>query len=100
MSCFGLEGGSAYTYCCGTELDGFERVFDLEETAFGGEGAGGIDCKLAGDLVGIESDGCLLDTAVCTDIWSAGVKNDKSKGKTKLPYSDRAMNMMAVVLVE
>ena len=28
-----------YAYCCGTEFDGFEGVFDLEETAFGREGA-------------------------------------------------------------
>jgi len=26
----------------GAELDCFERVFDLEEAAFGGEGAGGV----------------------------------------------------------
>jgi len=28
-----------YAYCCGTELDSFEGVFNLEEAAFGGEGA-------------------------------------------------------------
>jgi hypothetical protein len=27
---------------CAAELDGFEGVFDLEETAFGREGAGGL----------------------------------------------------------
>ena len=33
-------GRRTYAYCCGTELDGFEGVFDLEETAFRREGAG------------------------------------------------------------
>lgn len=28
--------------CCAAELDGFERVLDLEEAAFGGEGAEGV----------------------------------------------------------
>jgi len=30
--------GCCYAYGCGAELDGFKRVFDLEEAAFGGEG--------------------------------------------------------------
>lgn len=29
----------AHPYCSGTELDGFEGVFDLKETAFRGKGA-------------------------------------------------------------
>lgn len=29
----------SYAYCGRTELDGFEGVFDLKETAFGGESA-------------------------------------------------------------
>lgn len=28
-----------YAYCCGAELDGFERVFNLKEPAFRREGA-------------------------------------------------------------
>ena len=35
----GGEGG-AYADGGGAEFDGFEGVFDLEEAAFGGEGAG------------------------------------------------------------
>ena len=43
--------GEQYTYSCGAELDGFERVFYLEEAAFGGEGA------KAADLIGYQSEG-------------------------------------------
>jgi hypothetical protein len=35
----GLGGGAAHAYGCGAEFDRFEGVFDLEEAAFGGEGA-------------------------------------------------------------
>jgi hypothetical protein len=34
---YALRGGD--TDCCAAELDGFEGVLDLEETAFGGKGA-------------------------------------------------------------
>jgi hypothetical protein len=48
------DGGAA-------ELDGFERVFDLEETAFRGEGAGIL---LDGGWVGGSSGRDVLDTAI------------------------------------
>lgn len=41
--------GERYAYGCGAELDGFKRVFDLEEAALGGEGAE------AAELVGYPS---------------------------------------------
>ena len=31
--------GKPYAYGCGAELDGFKRVFDLEEASLRGEGA-------------------------------------------------------------
>lgn len=39
VNCARVGEGKAYSYSCGTELDGFEGVFDLEEAAFGGESA-------------------------------------------------------------
>lgn len=38
-----FRGG--YADGCGTQLDGFERVFDLEEAAFWGEGVDSSICK-------------------------------------------------------
>lgn len=35
--CWRHKVGEAYSDGGRTELDGFERVFDLEETSFGGE---------------------------------------------------------------
>ena len=45
-----LWGGKAYSDGSGAEFDSFERVFDLEETAFGGEcalrwGTGVSECR-------------------------------------------------------
>ena len=31
--------GERYAYGCGAQLDGFKRVLNLKEAAFGGEGA-------------------------------------------------------------
>ncbi len=49
--------GERYAYGCGAELDGFKRVFDLEEAALGGEGAE------AAELVGYPSE---REKKVCT----------------------------------
>lgn len=44
----------------GAELDGFQRVFDLEEAALGGEGAGRVRSESPDRAIGLD----VLDTPV------------------------------------
>jgi len=82
-----------YTDCCGAELDCFQRVFDLEETAFWGEGASrSLVSAEARKLWRVETKAYLIprSTSMLAKVsWS-------SLGALHyVPYSERAINILS-----
>ena len=76
----------SYSDSCRSELNGFQGVFDLEQSSFGGE------CTVGISVLSDVDHGCasLLDAA----IWT-GVSNCDLACFVHLPYSDLAMNILS-----
>jgi hypothetical protein len=71
---------------CAAELDGLEGVFDLEEAAFGGEGVDAAVWRVKKAVSKLQEGMEAAGTS-----WRAG------SGCRCSPYSDLAMNILAVL---